>query len=314
MGQKSFVKRTLSAAFLIAALLTPVGATAGSPIVLNLWPGRPPGDLPDRGPEKTYVSDSPIYGSNVLTTNVTNPTISVYLPVRGDNTCTAVVICPGGGYWDLYMESEGEQIASWLNFNGMTGVVLKYRVPRPPSVPEADTPIGPQMDAQRAVSTVRSMAGKWGINPNRIGILGFSAGGHLAIATATNFSKRTYEPVDSVDKVSSRPDFAVLCYSGYLKEHQKKEATSLNVWPGLQIPSDTPPVFLVHATDDTMSPSDNSVIMYLALKKAGIPAELHIYARGEHDFGVRQDGNLPESWPQLCIRWLQEFKMLEKRP
>lgn len=269
--------------------------------------------MPERGPEKTFVHNSAIYGPSVLTTNVTKPTLAVYLPVLGNNTGTAMIICPGGGYWDLYMESEGEQIASWLNFHGMAAIILKYRVPRPPNMPETDAPIGPQMDAQRAVSTVRSRAAEWGINPNRVGIIGSSVGGHLAIATATNFSRRTYGPIDSVDKVSCRPDFAVLCYSGFLKENHKNEATSLNIWPGLQIPKDTPPVFLVHATDDTMSPSDNSVIMYLALKRAGVPVELHIFAKGEHDFGVRQDGRLPEAWPQLCINWLRALGLLETR-
>jgi acetyl esterase/lipase len=304
------MNKLTSTVYWMAALFACGGAFAAPPIVIDLWPGKPPGDLPDRGAEKTFIRTSTIYGTSVLITNVTKPTLTVYLPSRGNNTGTAMVICPGGGYWDLYWENEGEQIASWLNFEGMTAIILKYRVPRPPNLPEADTPIGPQMDAQRAVSTVRSRAAEWGINPNRIGIIGSSVGGHLALATATNFAKRIYEPIDAIDESSSRPDFAILCYSGYLKEDHKNEATSLNIWPGLHIPQDTPPVLLVHATDDTMSPSDNSAVMYLALRRAKVPVELHIFAMGEHDFGVRQDGKLPSSWPELCLAWLRSFGLL----
>jgi len=303
------MKKITSTAYLIAALLMTCEATAAPPIVFDLWSGKPPGDLPVRGAEKTFIRTSTIYGTNLLITNVTKPTLTVYVPPQGNNTGTAVVICPGGGYWDLYWEGEGEQVASWLNSQGMTAIILKYRVPRPPNVPESETPIGPQMDAQRAISTVRSRAAEWGINPKRIGIIGFSVGGHLALATATGFAKRTYEPIDAIDDSSSRPDFAILCYSGFLKLNDRDE-----IWPGIHIPQDTPPVMLVHATDDTMSPSDQSVIMYLALKRAKIPVELHIFAKGEHDFGVRQDGRLPSSWTQLCINWLHAFGFLEAHP
>jgi acetyl esterase/lipase len=240
---------------------------------------------------------------------VTKPTLTVCLPPRGNTTGTAMVICPGGGYWDLYWEGEGEQVAAWLNSQGMAAIILKYRVPRPDNVPESETPIGPQMDAQRAVRVVRSRAAEWGINPRRIGFIGFSVGGHLALATATGFAKPKYAPIDAVDTASSRPDFAVLCYSGFLKSKDRDE-----IWPGIQIPPDTPPVMLVHASDDTMSPPDQSVIMYLALKRAGIPAELHVFAKGEHDFGVRQDGRLPSIWTQLCLNWLRAYGFLDAHP
>jgi acetyl esterase/lipase len=295
--------------FLLLTVLVRPGARAEAPLVLDLWPGKPPGDLPVRGPEKRMIRVSPVYGTSNLITNVTKPTLTVYLPSKETNTGTAMLICPGGGYWDLYWDVEGVEVAEWLNKHGMAGIILKYRVPRPPNVLERDPPIGPQLDAQRAMSTVRSNAAAWGINPNRIGVIGFSVGGHLALATATDFANRKYAPLDAIDTVSSRPNFAILAYSGFLKEFDRDV-----IWPKLHIPPDTPPIMLVHATDDTMSPSDHSVIMYLALKRAGIPVELHIFARGEHDFGVRENGKLPASWPGLCLRWLTSFGLLESRP
>jgi acetyl esterase/lipase len=226
------------------------------------------------------------------------------------NTATAMIICPGGGYWDLYWELEGEEVAAWLNSVGMTGIILKYRCPRRPGDVRGAPPLGPQLDAQRAVSLVRSRASEWGIDPARIGMVGFSAGGHLALATATGFARRKYDAIDAIDEVSCRPDFAVLCYSGYLKAKDRDE-----LWPGLEIPAGTPPILLAHASDDKESyggsNAENSVFMYLALKRAGIPAELHIYATGDHDFGVRQNDKLPSSWPQLCLRWLRGFSLLK---
>jgi SAM-dependent methyltransferase/predicted esterase len=220
-----------------------------------------------------------------------------------------MIICPGGGYWDLYWELEGEEVAAWLNAQGMTGIILKYRCPRRPGEAPREPALGPQLDAQRAVSLVRSRAAEWGIEPKRIGILGFSAGGHLALATATNFPKRLYEPIDEVDHVSCRPDFAVCCYSGYLKVRDKDEFT-----PSIHIPPDTPPVFLAHASNDSTSYggslSENSALAYLALRRAGVPAELHIFATGDHDFGVRQNEKLPSSWPGLCVKWLRNQGLL----
>ncbi len=250
-------------------------------------------------------------GPTKLITNVSKPTLTIYQPTRDRNTGTAMVIYPGGGYWDLYWEFEGEEVAAWLNSLGMTGIILKYRCPRRPGYLAGEPPLGPQLDAQRAISLVRGRAAEWGINPQRIGMVGYSAGGHFALATATGFAKRTYEPIDAIDKVSCRPDFAVLCYSGYLKVKDKDE-----IRPSLRIPADTPPIFLAHASDDNESYggslAENSAIMYLALKRAGVPAELHIYATGDHDFGVRQNEKLPSSWTQLCVNWLRSQGLLLK--
>jgi acetyl esterase/lipase len=190
----------------------------------------------------------------------------------------------------------------------VTGIILKYRVPRRPDEPKGEPARRPLQDAQRAVSLVRSKAGEWEIDPGRIGIVGFSAGGHLALATATGFEKRTYEPVDDCDKVSCRPDFAVLCYSGYLKAKDKDELA-----PGLRIPAGTPPIFLVHGGDDIISNPDHSVVTYLALKRAGVPAELHVYATAAHDFGVRPSDHPCSTWTQACAAWLRHQGLLKQR-
>ena len=295
------------------AILFLAGTTiAAEPIVIDVWPGKTPGDIGIPGEEKIRIHDSRHVGLTKLVTNVTKPTLTIYTPPREQNTGTAMIICPGGGYWDLFWELEGEEVAAWLNAHGMTGIILKYRVPRRPGESRGEPPPGPQLDAQRAMSVVRSRAAEWGINPARIGMIGFSAGGHLAFATATNFEQRLYERIDAVDEVSSRPDFAVLCYSGFLKERDKDE-----IHHGLRIPANTPPILLAHSSDDNEklggSNAENSAFMYIALKRAGIPAELHIYATGDHDFGVRKNDKLPSSWTGLCLNWLRSFKLLDAK-
>ena len=300
----------LSVPRLVALLLACAAeALAGEPVVERLWPGAAPGDVGLAAAEKERIYPSKLVGPTKLITNVTQPTITVLRPPAGMNTGTAMIICPGGGYWDLFWELEGEEVAAWLNTVGITGVILKYRVPRRAGEPKGEPPPGPLLDAQRAVSVVRSRAAEWGIDPQRIGIIGFSAGGHLALATATGFEQRRYARVDAHDDASCRPDFAVLCYSGFLKAKERDE-----LWPGLAVPPRTPPVLLTHASDDSISSSEQSAIMYLALKRAGIPAELHIYATGEHDFGVRQNGRLPSSWTRLCVDWLRSFDLLKPAP
>ena len=236
-----------------------------------------------------------------MITNVTKPTITIYRPAKDKETGTAMLICPGGGYWDLYWQLEGEEVAAWLNSIGVTGIILKYRVPRRPDEPKGEPARRPLQDAQRAVSLIRSKAKEWGIHPERIGIVGFSAGGHLAIATATSFDKRTYEPIDDVDKISCRPDFAIPVYSGYLKPKDRDEIAS-----GLSVPTNTPPVFLVHGSDDIVSPPELSVFMFLALKRAGVSAELHIYANTTHDFGVRTNDRPYATWTASCANWLRD--------
>ena len=270
---------TASSAALFVALLVAGSAMAADPLVVELWPGKVPDETGDIGPERIRMSPKldrkqvEVTEPTRMITNVTKPTITIYRPAKDKDTGTAMLICPGGGYWNLYWQLEGEEVAAWLNSIGVTGIILKYRVPRRPDEPKGEPARRPLQDAQRAVSLVRSKAKEWGIDPQRIGMVGFSAGGHLAIATATSFEKRTYEPIDDIDKISCRPDFAIPVYSGYLKAKDKDELA-----PGLRIPTGTPPVFLVHGGDDIISPPEHSVVMYLALKRAGVPAELHIYA------------------------------------
>lgn len=301
------MRRVASVIVLLGGLCATSTTLGADPVVVELWPGKTPGDVGIQGQENTRTITSKLLdGPTKLITNVTRPSITIYQPAKDKNTGTAMIICPGGGYHDLFWELEGEEVAAWLNGQGMTGIILKYRCPRRPGDVKGEPPLGPLLDAQRAVSLVRSRAAEWGINPNRIGMVGFSAGGHLVIATATSFEKRAYEPIDAIDKASCRPDFGVPVYSGYLKSKEKDEIAA-----GISVPANTPPIFLAHSNDDSISNAEHSAFMYLALKRAGVPAELHVYATGEHDFGVRQNEKLPSSWTRLCVSWLKNQKLLE---
>ena len=276
---------------------------AQDPPTFDVWPGKPPGETGEIGPEK-YQEEKPGERKVKRLMNVTKPTIAVYRPAKEKDSGAAVLICPGGGYNILAMDLEGEEVASWLNSNGVTGIVLKYRVPRRKDQPAH---VAPLMDAQRAMSLVRSKASEWNIKSDRIGILGFSAGGHLAAATSTNFDKRQYEPIDDVDKVSSRPDFAVLIYPAYLTA-KGTDQLALEI----RVSKETPPTFFAHAGDDGVSP-ENSVMMYLALKRAGIPAELHVYGNGGHGFGLRPATSPAVTWPARCEDWLRTRGIVPKR-
>jgi len=285
---------------------------AQEPVVLPIWPGAVPGDYGKIGPERVRdPSESPTKNAKWIT-GITKPTITIFRATTEKSTGTSIIICPGGGYWNLAWDLEGEEVAQWFNNVGITGIILKYRVPRRPDQPERLPAPGPLLDAQRAVSLVRSHAAEWGIDPQRIGIMGFSAGGHLAISTATHFDQRGYESIDEIDKTSCRPDFAVAVYPGYLLE-QAKAGVELNkdtLAPYIRIPKDTPPILLVHANDDPVAGPENSAVMYLALKRANIPAELHIYAHGGHGFGVRKTSLPCSSWPDRCVDWLREQQFL----
>jgi acetyl esterase/lipase len=320
LGKPSRPLRTLrgsfSAAFrlgLFAGILMVSSLhAADQPFVLPVWPGAVPQDSGNIGPERVRdPSEAPTKTAKWIT-NVTKPTITVFRPASDKNTGTAFVICPGGGYWNLAWDLEGEEVAVWLNSIGATGVVLKYRVPRRAGQPERLPAPGPLLDAQRAISLVRSHAADWGIDPNRIGIVGFSAGGHLAVTTATHFDQRAYEPIDEIDKISCRPDFAVAVYPGYFIEQQPAgvEINKDALAPYIRIPKETPPVFLVHASDDPVASADNSALIYLALKRANVATELHVYATGGHGFGVRKSELPCSTWTDRCVAWLQSQGML----
>jgi acetyl esterase/lipase len=294
---------TLLAVVLLLVAAMP-GHAADKALVLDVWPGKAPGENGSIGPEKT-LDDKPSKRPVKRVTNVSKPTITVFRPAQEKDTSASVVICPGGGYSILAWDLEGEEVAAWLNSIGVTGIVLKYRVPRRPNQPKDKPPLGPLQDAQRTLSLVRSKAKEWKLDPKRIGILGFSAGGHLTAAAATNFDKRTYEDLDEIDKISCRPDFAVLIYPAYLLTKNNAELA-----PDIRVRKDCPPMFFAHAGDDGVK-ADNSVLMYLALKRAGVPAELHIYASGGHGFGLRPSNQPCSTWPKTCADWLKGRGLLK---
>lgn len=302
--------KNLLSGLVAASVLLGTGTlrAADAPRTLPIWPGTAPGEKGDVGPEKTEVPKPGDKHPVTRITNVTQPTITIYRPAADRDTGAAVVICPGGGYNILAIDLEGQEVASWLNSIGVTGIVLKYRVPRRPGDPKDKPPVCSLQDAQRAVSLVRSHAKEWGIDPERIGILGFSAGGHLSASAATNFDKRAYESLDAVDQVSCRPDFVVLIYPAYLVG---KDKTQLN--PEIRVSAKTPPTFLAHAGNDGVD-AENSVAFYLACKRAKVPAELHIYTTGGHGFGLRPTEEPCSTWPQRCAEWLkkQGFLKMEK--
>jgi acetyl esterase/lipase len=293
------------------ALLLFLGTQEG-PKVVDLWPGPTPGDVGISGEErfrKLEVNGKAYEVAGKPTkwiTNVTKPTLTIFRPPKEKDTGVSMIICPGGGYHNLGWDVEGEEVAAWLNSVGMTGLLLKYRCPRRKGEPLGEPPLGPLIDAQRAVSLARSKAAEWGIDPAKIGIVGFSAGGHLAGATATNFEKRAYEPVDEADQASCRPDFAVPIYSGYFKVKGKDELS-----PSIKTPAGIPPVLVLHATDDKVSDVENSVTFYVALKRAGAPVEMHLYATGGHGWGVRKVGHPCETWTDRCVDWLRKQGILK---
>jgi acetyl esterase/lipase len=281
---------------------------ADAPLVLDVWPGKTVGDHGNIGSERVREArEAPTTDAKWIT-NVTRPTISVFRPEAKKNARAALVICPGGGYWNLAWDKEGEEVAEWARSLGMTGVVLKYRVPRRPGEPEPLPAPGPLLDAQRAISLVRSRAAEWGIDTDRIGIGGFSAGGHLAVMTAISLQKRSYEPVDEVDRASCQPDFAIVAYPGYILE--RPGSTKLADY--LRVPKEACPTFLVHASDDDEpgAQPEQSLALYAALRRAGVPVEMHIYEEGGHGFGVRKSERPVSSWTQRCAEWLVRREIL----
>ncbi len=279
---------------------------------IPLWPGTPPDTRPMPGPESVKASGkSLIAGKPVVSvTNVSRPTMTVYGP-RGKDTGTAVVVFPGGGFEILAMDFEGTEVCDWLTSRGITCVLLKYRVPSEPyrwqcncrphnralSVPALE-------DAQRTLRLVRFHAAQWHIDPHKIGVIGFSAGGYLVAEVSTNFKRRLYKPVDAADKESSRPDFALAIYPGHLAN----EDHTLN--RNVPVSAETPPTFLVQAEDDYVDGVNQSLVYYTALKNADVPVEMHLYAHGGHAFGLRPTSNPITHWPALAETWLSNIGMI----
>ena len=273
-------------------------------LTLPVWPGVAPGESANPLPEAdtTTAKDNLIAGRPLVRLgNVSKPTITLYSP-KGNNTGAAVVVFPGGGYSILAIDLEGTEVCDWLNSAGITCVLLKYRVPDTGPYPKSAAAL---QDAQRAVGLVRLHAAEWHIDPNRIGVLGFSAGGHLVAALSTHYDKRLYDPLDAADKLSCRPDFAVVGYPGYLALADKNFAPNPEIHPT----ADTPPTFIVQAEDDPVH-VENAVVYFMALKNAKVPAELHIYSQGGHGYGLRRTALPVTAWPQRVETWLNTIKVL----
>ncbi len=277
----------------------------------SIWPGVTPDPQVVNGPEETTtVTDRPVAGRSWTNVEpVTQPTMTIFTP-RGANTGVAVVVFPGGGYQTLAIDLEGTEVCDWLTSKGITCVLSKYRVPgdgvKPHSGAYPNSPVALE-DAQRTMRLVRYHASEWGIDPNKIGVLGFSAGGHLVAAMSTLFAKHLYVRVDAADEVSCRPDFAVAIYPGHMMEHTSK---NFQLNPYVPVSSTTSPTFLLQNEDDPVDDVENSLVYYMALKKAGVPVEMHLYAQGGHAFGLRRTKYPVTEWPQLVETWLRTIGMV----
>jgi len=322
------MKRKLAALLLSIACFSSHAAVTGSGPLLGaqdrpwqpaapaeqiaLWPEAmdiaPPATP---GAERFGISRGEIAGKPVtMVQHVSRPTMTVYRP-KANNTGVAMVVFPGGGYRVLAIDLEGTEVCDWLVAEGITCVLLKYRVPgsgpywadecncrRIPQVPMA------LQDAQRAIGLLRERAESWQVDPHRIGVIGFSAGGHL-VADVSNHAERSYAPIDAADRQSSRPDFAIALYPGHLWE---KPGLTLN--PAIKIDAQCPPTLIVQAGNDPTDDVRHSLTYYLALQQAKIPAELHLYAEGGHAFGLRPSSNPVTDWPKLVDTWLHTIHVL----
>jgi acetyl esterase/lipase len=297
---------------------TPTWQPSPGHVQVAIWPGTPPDAAAAiaAGPETAEMSQNLIAGKpGQFVSNVTLPTMTLYSP-KGKNTGVAVVVFPGGGYTDLAIDLEGTEVCDWLTPRGITCVLLKYRVPDSGPAwhddckcnihPKAPTALE---DAQRTVGLVRFHAAEWHVDPHKIGVLGFSAGGHMVANISTHFDRRAYAPVDAADKVSCRPDFAAAIYPGHMLENTTKEF-ELN--PEIPVTDKTPPTFLLQAEDDNVDGVKQSLVYYIALKNAGVPVEMHLYAQGGHAFGLRRTKLPITEWPGLVEKWLRTIGMISE--
>lgn len=255
--------------------------------LIYLWPGKVPGEKE----EKRMSVMAPSENENIIRiSEVTNPAMEVFLPEQSLKNGAAVIVCPGGGYHILAYDLEGTEIAAWLNKNGFAAFVLQYRVP--------DKRVGALQDVQRAVKIVRKNAAKYGIDPEKIGVMGFSAGGSLSARAITNFKKQTYSPADNTDSLSCRPSFAMLIYPAYLDQ-----GTGYSLTPELHLSSDVPPAFIFQTADDQYG--NSAIVMAQAMRNAKLPVELHLLPDGGHGYGLRPGNRAAETWPGLAEAWLK---------
>jgi acetyl esterase/lipase len=309
--------------FAVCVVLACGGASAQAPAwqpspgytQVPIWPGAPPDAKPVPGQEYMVRSKGLIGGTPVVGVyNVAQPTMTVYSPKR-ENTGVAVVVFPGGGFEELAIDLEGTEVCDWLTSKGITCVLLKYRVPslpydwhckcRPDVFVKSSLALE---DAQRTMGLVRLHAVEWQIDPHKIGVLGFSAGGYLVAEISTNFQRRLYAAVDAADKESCRPDFAVGVYPGHLWVGGDAYRLNQNV----PVTRQTPPTFLLQAEDDHVDNVNDSLAYYIALKNAGVPVEMHLYGEGGHAFGLRRTQLPITRWPQLVETWLKTIGMISK--
>jgi acetyl esterase/lipase len=286
------------------------------PYVLKLWPDGIPGSKDDPSYVEKITTDE---GRITRCERVVTPDLTIFLPAPEKANGAAVLICPGGGYAALAFDHEGNAIAKWLNDNGIAGIILKYRLPSDKIM--EDKSIGPLQDAQEALRTIRRNAAKWKIDPQKIGVMGFSAGGHLASTLSTHYKEQVY-PVK--DNTSARPDFSILIYPVISFDAAFTHMGSRNNLIGTdpaesevqrfsnerQINTETPPAFLVHSADDKAVPVMNSIGYFQGLQKNNIPTELHIFQRGGHGYGLSPGGGTESSWPGLCLKWMRQMDII----
>jgi acetyl esterase/lipase len=299
-------KSLIVACVLGASLASPWCLSAKPSDPIPLWPQGAPEEKQDLGPEKdtTGPKDGLVAGKTVIRLgNVTQPTLTIYPAPRDKANGAAVVICPGGAYRILAMDLEGTEVAEWLNSIGVTAVVLKYRVPSRKGKERHQAAL---QDAQRALSIVRQRAAEWGVQPTRIGIMGFSAGAHLSATASCNYEQRTYDPVDAADQASCRPDFVMLIYPAYLTVQKEGD----KIAPELKVTAQTPPTLLVQ-TEDGGVRVESSLFYYLALKNAKVSAEMHLYPAGGHGYGLRPSKQTVTTWPQRAEQWMRSLGLLE---
>ncbi len=310
---------------LLAAALMVAGVTEAAPLktrdVIELWPGVGPGSEQSVAQLTVTERSKVAYWPDRVVTGITRPNLTAFVPDKPNGT--AVIVAPGGAYARIVLDKEAAEMARWLNPYGVTVLLMQYRLPAEGHANGKDVPL---QDAQRAVRVVRQHAEEWGLDPNRIGFMGASAAGHMAASLGGKFAQKVYEPVDAADQLSARPDFQILLYPVVSMEdgvtHGDSRTNLIGKNPAAalikaysadeHVSKDTPRTFLVLADNDSAVPSENGLRYYAALRRAGVPAELHIFKDGEHGFGIRDTRQMPVSvWPNLAAQWLQAIGMIK---